>query len=311
ARLSVNYHKPIRTWGFTRCLVFCLDFIGVAFVATAAILESGLNLNTLRSCAAAIYLCLVFYFCFKALIQVFLIERIYILRRHSTEKSWHDPVRFASFAFVVCGFTTIAITAFVWPVAGLTEGADGGYTCRIGLPNKVLFPLLAYDIAVNLFLTLIFVALLWPALKYRKSLLVEASQGGSKPPNSPMNAVLSPLPKSQQRASKRTSAHDPSRESGGAWSPHEDYPSTRDISGPGTKQHVNQLRDVLLKCLAASVLVLIPTIVNLALLHSWNGHEQGWLCFTVCTFDVTAQICVVHWVTVEKTEKTPQRRASR
>ncbi|KAF2767239.1 hypothetical protein EJ03DRAFT_296971, partial [Teratosphaeria nubilosa] len=263
---------------FTRCLVFCLDLIGVAFVATAAILESGLNLTTLRSCAAAIYLCLVFYFCFKALIQVFLIEGIYVLRRHSTKSSWHDPVRFASFAFVVCGFTIIAITAFVWPVAGLTEGADGSYTCRIGLPNKVLFPLLAYDIAVNLFLTLIFVVLLWPALKYRKSLLIEASQAS---------------------------------QGGGPWSPHEDYPSTRDISGPGTKQHVNQLRNVLLKCLAASVLVLISTIVNLALLHSWDGHEQGWLCFTVCTFDVTAQLCVVHWVTVEKTAKAPQRSSPR
>ena len=52
------------------------------------------------------------------------------------------------------------------------------------------------------------------------------------------------------------------------------------------------LRDPIIACeffmgrsgLGASAIIL-PTIANLAILFALNGHENGWLCFTICTID--------------------------
>ena len=54
------------------------------------------------------------------------------------------------------------------------------------------------------------------------------------------------------------------------------------------------LRDPVIACeffmgrsgLGASAIIL-PTIANLAVLFALNGHENGWLCFTICTIDST------------------------
>ena len=52
------------------------------------------------------------------------------------------------------------------------------------------------------------------------------------------------------------------------------------------------LRDPVVACeffmgrsgLGASAIIL-PTIANLVILFVLNGHENGWLCFTICTID--------------------------
>lgn len=52
------------------------------------------------------------------------------------------------------------------------------------------------------------------------------------------------------------------------------------------------LRDPITACeffmgrsgLGASAIIL-PTIANLVILFALNGHENGWLCFTICTID--------------------------
>ena len=54
------------------------------------------------------------------------------------------------------------------------------------------------------------------------------------------------------------------------------------------------LRDPIIACeffmgrsgLGASAIIL-PTIANLVILFVLNGHENGWLCFTICTIDST------------------------
>lgn len=57
-------------------------------------------------------------------------------------------------------------------------------------------------------------------------------------------------------------------------------------------RHVEGLRDPIMACelfmgrsaLGASAIIL-PTCANLIILFVLNGHENGWLCFTVCTID--------------------------
>ena len=39
------------------------------------------------------------------------------------------------------------------------------------------------------------------------------------------------------------------------------------------------------KSLIGCVAVIIPTLANLVVLFKVHGHEQGWLCFTICTID--------------------------
>ena len=49
--------------------------------------------------------------------------------------------------------------------------------------------------------------------------------------------------------------------------------------------NVNRLRNLVYRSLVGAGLVLLPTIINMALLFKWKGKEQGWLCFTICTID--------------------------
>lgn len=67
------------------------------------------------------------------------------------------------------------------------------------------------------------------------------------------------------------------------------------------------LRDPVIACeffmgrsgLGASAIIL-PTIANLVILFALNGHENGWLCFTICTIDITWSASIIHWLTSTK-----------
>ena len=80
---------------FIRILVYMLYGCAVSFVLTAAVLESGLDLRTLGSCRAAIYICLVFYVGSKVLVQIFLVERAHAVRymhkRRRDDWLWYAP----------------------------------------------------------------------------------------------------------------------------------------------------------------------------------------------------------------------------
>lgn len=39
------------------------------------------------------------------------------------------------------------------------------------------------------------------------------------------------------------------------------------------------------KSLIGCIAVIVPTMANLVVLFKVHGHEQGWLCFTICTID--------------------------
>lgn len=57
-------------------------------------------------------------------------------------------------------------------------------------------------------------------------------------------------------------------------------------------RHIQGLRDPVMACelfmgrsaLGAAAIIL-PTCANLIILFVLNGHENGWLCFTICTID--------------------------
>jgi hypothetical protein len=173
-RLSTVVGKPITHLELTKCLVFTLDVIAVAFVVSTAIVDEDLSPKNKKGCQAALYLCIVQYFIFKGVIQTFLIERIHVIRQFG-RKRWRDPIWLGCLIFNVGGIGALTIVAFF-----KSQATIGGSTgCTLGLSIDVLIPLLAYDIAINLIVTAIFVHLLRPALKFRKNMQTSQHQSTS------------------------------------------------------------------------------------------------------------------------------------
>ena len=277
--------------------MFLLYTFAIAFVATAAILQSGLDLSTLPSCRAAIYTCLVFYVGSKVLVQLFLVERAHAVR-YRLKRRRQDWVWLVSVAIIVLGFGTIAGVAFAYPFAEI--GDD--FKCRIGVPTKVTVPLITYDILINVALTAVFVVLLRPLLQFQEQQKAIGMHFADDNDNIP---TKSPVPQLSGRL--------PSTES--------DIELTASMSQatPRIDAHpsVNSLKILVYKSLAGAVAIMLPTVINLGLLFRWRGQEQGWLCFTLCTLDgkytflsplstifsdffvVTWSVAVLHYLTVD------------
>lgn len=244
---------------FIRLLVFMLYFAAIGFVASTAILQSGLDLSTIGSCRAAIYTCLVFYVGSKVLIQLFLVERAHAIR-FRLKRRRQDWLWLVSVAIIVIGFGSIAGIAFAYPISHL---ASKDRRCRIGVPPKVTVPLITYDILINAALTGVFVALLRPLLKFRTSRKLPFYHA----------AAATELPVRED--SRRLAEHGI-----------ELTQSVRhSASHTAIDTAVKSMKLLVYKSLVGSIAMLIPTMVNIGLLLKWEGQEQGWLCFTLCTLD--------------------------
>lgn len=257
-----------------RILVFLLYTFAIAFVATAAILQSGLDLSTLASCRAAIYTCLVFYVGSKVLVQLFLVERAHAVR-YRLKRRRQDWVWLASVAIIVLGFGTIAVVAFIYPFAEI--GDD--FKCRIGVPTKVTVPLIIYDILINVALTAVFVVLLQPLLRFQQQ---QKAIGIHLADDNDNTQIKSPVPHLRDRL--------PSTESDIELTASTSQPSPRIDAHPT----VNSLKMLVYKSLAGAVAIMLPTVINLGLLFRWRGQEQGWLCFTLCTLDGNFTCATLH-----------------
>jgi len=273
SRIQSLFTTPRKPLSFIHILLLLLYFLSLAFVFSAALLESGLDLHDHTACSAAVYVCLVFYFASKGLIQLFLAERAHAVRaRHPSRRK--DPVWITCMGVIAVGFGTIMVFAFVYPVAEI--GGDG--VCRIGLPIRVTVPMLVYDVLVNAGLTGVFVWLLHPLRRRRSKsskMLVR-----KKTDRNGLGQVLQIPMKTLHGVKGRLGSVSsmPSSESidGG------DMSSLRAIP---TRKQWSWIDKLIWKSMICSVLVLLPTIANLGLLQHVRGKEQGWICLTFCTID--------------------------
>lgn len=245
---------------------------------SASILESGLDLSTIESCRAAIYTCLVFYVSAKITVQVFLCERAHAIRAHLFTR-FRDIIWLVSMAITVFGFGAVATVAFIFPIA--TKSAEDG-RCRIGLPYKVSIPLLGLDCIVSVALTGVFLYLLRPFLKPHANLAAPSvslcQELGSRHPSSIYIIKSVTVSKSQR----------PSGEDDGTAMAHMGGSRPQDpiiITRRSSKLHRLAVRSLI-----GGILVLLPTLANLAVLYQFRGREQGWLCFTFCTLDGTSAL---------------------
>lgn len=66
--------------------------------------------------------------------------------------------------------------------------------------------------------------------------------------------------------------------------------------GPLTTQ-ASMLQLMMAKSVLAALALAAVTAVNLAVLIAVKGHEQGWLCLTICCVDASWGVVVIHWLT--------------
>ena len=118
--------------------------------------------------------------------------------------------------------------------------------------SQVTVPLLTYDVLINIAFTAVFISQLGPFLRH--GVLSNASSWKEK-----FKETILFLLKTF-----RPTAPTDSFRTGGA-------------------SHV--IEKLLWKSLAGTILILLPTVGNLVSLLKLRGHEQGWLCFTLCTLD--------------------------
>jgi hypothetical protein len=124
--------------------------------------------------------------------------------------------------------------------------------CHIGLPTKVLVPLLVFDIVINVLLTLTFVYLLGPVIR------LNDISGPRRSASRVANAISSCCFESRKRS---INVH---------------------LGNPHVARRIEKL---MWRTFIGSVLVLIPTVANLVQLIILHGSEKGFLCLTICTLD--------------------------
>lgn len=176
-------------------------------------------------------------------------------------------------AVVIAGFGAIAATAFATPVSQYSEETG---KCRMGLSVNILIALLGYDLFINVILTGLFVHLLISPLRFRYENSTQQLQ-------QPMSL-----------AQRLSNIGQPKQSSAVTEAPHVLVHSN---VSPASTESIERL---LQTSLTGLLLILLPTIVNLAILLKFQGHEPGWLCFTLCQADgmFPRELCKVPWADI-------------
>jgi len=272
---------------FTRALIFVLYFSSVTFVFSSALLVDGLDFTKFHNCSGAVYVCVGFYFMCTGMKQLFLTERAHAVRAHRASRL-RDPLWITGVTVIVLCLGCLFIFAMIFRIAEVTE--DG--ICEVGLPIPVITALLIYDILVNSALTTVFVCLLRPLLKVG----LRVGQAANERPKS-VRLLGSLGPVSHWIAPGLVKTLDAGIDANG----------TPKNTVAGQQWKVYRL---VWKSLIGSVLIFIPTVVNLCLFYRMHAHELGWFCFMLCTLDVVWSVCVLHWLTVDPEEQPPPSRGS-
>ncbi|KAH7058657.1 hypothetical protein B0J12DRAFT_651025 [Macrophomina phaseolina] len=148
---------PLAAW---LIIVIYTDSFLFVFV-TALFKDIGLNEN-LQICDGAILLCLICYMTTKILIYIFLVEKAYIVRG-SHQSRFKDKLYLVNCFFMMLPYIIVVILNFVWRISYINEGG----TCIIGMQKRAMLPLIIFDVAVNVYLTVLFLIPLRKLYSYK------------------------------------------------------------------------------------------------------------------------------------------------
>ncbi|KAF5363225.1 hypothetical protein D9758_008385 [Tetrapyrgos nigripes] len=158
----VSHRFPTGNWRhipWIRWLNFCVFVDSWLFTFTSGLLIFGIGLETsLNVCRSGIFLCIIFYASTKALLYIFLIEKVHIVWSISANQSrLRSPVYLLGLMSILlyCVVTVLLV------VGRITYISERDRYCYIGLKFYASVALLTYDLYITVFLTALF---LWPLM---------------------------------------------------------------------------------------------------------------------------------------------------
>lgn len=220
----------------------------------------GLNTNG-NTCKNSILVCIAFYIISKFLLYIFMHERAHAIRAAEYTRLQDKPY---IITLVVVSAGIIGVMAYTLWSSMAEMGADD--KCRIGLEPRTAGALLAFDLAINLWLTLLFVWQLMTFLKARAQMEPEVSMSSlTRHFIGVTNFKSGSVPQSQPESPQDIEI---------------------DLVALGSETRViDSLERLVKKSLIGLMLIVIPTSVNLIMFIVMNGMETGFECFLTCTLD--------------------------
>lgn len=145
----------VKIWGrlpFVQWLVFAIYADSFLFVFATAILQFGLGVDhSLSVCESAILLCLVCYVTTKILIYMFLVEKAHIIRSTSKKPRMRSKLYLFNSFGMIGVYSGVVVLNFVYRITKVENGE-----CIIGMQKIAMIPLIAFDLLVNIYLTILF-----------------------------------------------------------------------------------------------------------------------------------------------------------
>lgn len=140
------------TW--PRLCIILLFLDSWLFLFTSGILIFGVGLEFHEAvCSTGVFACIFFYATSKLFVYFFLIERVHVVWMPAT-----GIKRFQSRVYIICFVTACAYAVVIglMVVGRINYYREGDSVCVLGLRPISSYPLLIYDLYINIFLTCMF-----------------------------------------------------------------------------------------------------------------------------------------------------------
>lgn len=145
----------VRQWSrlpWVQWLVFAIYLDSFLFVFATAVLQFGFGVDqSISVCQSAILLCLACYVTTKILVYLFLVEKAYIIRSTCKKPRLRSKMYLINSFGMIGIYCVVVVFNFLHRIAKLQEGQ-----CIIGMKKGTMIPLIAFDLLVNIWLTVLF-----------------------------------------------------------------------------------------------------------------------------------------------------------
>ncbi|CAO3689227.1 unnamed protein product [Rhizopus stolonifer] len=145
-----TFNVQFKYLSYSKWIVLALYLFSWAFTVMGMVLVTTNNYNFV-SCLMSIMVCDVLYCAAKVTIYVWLIEKIYVVS--ATRQGRWNTLSYKLHVLLLTPYIAIFILMIVFHTAEIEN--DG--VCIIGLKPAATIPLLLYDFAINLYMTILFI----------------------------------------------------------------------------------------------------------------------------------------------------------
>jgi hypothetical protein len=150
-------------------MVFFLYVDSLVFTLTQMTIRYAFDVNsTSQVCSMAVIICLAFYLSTKILIYFYFVERLFLVWSKSNARGFSKRIKDKIWLFnmivVLGGYAVAVILSCYFRV---NELSPNGY-CYIGIGDRITIFLTVYEIAINVYLTILFIMPLQSMMKFQR-----------------------------------------------------------------------------------------------------------------------------------------------